>query len=112
VQETPLPSLGELLHFIQQAPAFLHFDAARSLDLWSSRQVPISIRRSLRKHQVEVMALMLAGDLRVCPASDLHQRYIKVRDYRAGRCTVCARLISSMLNLSDQVERHEEAKAS
>jgi hypothetical protein len=112
-QETPLPSLDEALAYIQEHRLFLHFDEMRDIDLWSPHhKVPISVRRSLRKHQVEVMSLLLAGDHRVCPAPDLHRRRSRARDRRAGRCTVCVQIISSMLNLSGQVERREELKAS
>lgn len=118
IEEKPLPTLDETLADLARIPAFIHFDADRGFDIWSpQRRVPLPVRRVLCKNQVEVVAALLAGDMRLCPSPELHQRHLRARDRRAGRCTVCVRLLPSVFNPGNQIEeqeqeRQEEAKAS
>ncbi len=69
-----LLSLDEAL--VQAAHGgILHYDADRGFDLWSPhRKQSIKVRRTLRKHQNEVLARMNAADALTCPTA-LHVAY-------------------------------------
>jgi hypothetical protein len=53
---------------------FLCRDDYLVLDLWSpNRAVPISIRRSIRKHQAALLSMLADGDAQVCPSPAMHR---------------------------------------
>lgn len=58
--------------------------------LWSpNTHVPMSIRQAIKKHRHELKRMIADGDIRLCPARDLHRhswRYAGNGCYQCGMC--------------------------
>jgi hypothetical protein len=85
--------LEEALRILQSLPAFLYFDPERGIDVWSPGvQVPITVRRSVVKHRKLLLSMMETGDVRVCPARQLHAPFYRYDGLGRYTCEACQQL--------------------
>jgi hypothetical protein len=99
VTEKPLPTLEETLAYIQAAPAFLHFCeySGHGFDLWSPHKpMPISIRRALYKHRIDVLTMMHQARACVCVSPQLHRWSWTANEDGIEICLLCREINQSM----------------
>lgn len=86
--------LDVALAYIQAHGVFLHFSdkTADGIDLRSpQRSLPITLRRAAHAHRDVLVAMMAAGDVRVCPNRKLHEMYTRGKK----TCGVCKRILAA-----------------
>lgn len=92
--------IEQALATIRSYGVFLHYDPdpKRSIQLWTPGvKVPITLRRAIVKHRAQLQALMDSGDVRVCPARDLHRKDWRYVGNGTYVCETCERLEDSMI---------------
>jgi hypothetical protein len=62
-------------------------------------RLPAALRRAIRSHRRGLARMMLAGDIRLCPAPDAHRREYFYCGRGRWACAACVRLDSYQLGL-------------
>jgi hypothetical protein len=83
--------------WIQQHNVFLHYDERLGVDLWTPHApvAPLAVRRSVYVHREQLLAMMRAGDTRVCSSPKLHKHSWKKAGPGRSVCEMCLQLDSS-----------------
>jgi len=86
-------TLEQLLSEVRQRRLILTWSRRRGLVLWApNTYVPAATRRAIVAHREELIRLVEASDIRVCPAQDLHREYWIHDGGQHYTCAICARL--------------------
>ncbi len=87
--------LGSVLEIIQERHYILQQFGGR-VCLWSPNvRISRTVRRAIKRYQADLLTMMEASDVRVCPSPALHRKY-----HRRGICTACKRLDAAIQRIS------------
>src|SRR5437763_12520725 len=85
--------LDQAVNFVQRHRIILHYDNQSQVGLYTpGRKLPMDFKRGIFKHCPELLNLMQAGDVRLCPAPELHRQ-----SWQHERCAMCVQLDKSLL---------------
>ncbi len=89
-------TLEQTIEEIRARSIFLPY-SERGLGIWApGHSLPAALRQAIKKHQAYLLALVLMGDTRLCPAVQLHRPSWKYVGAGQFICPTCKKLDASM----------------